>query len=247
MSSHNFLLDMEKWHDYQIDSQKEIAKLLRATCEKKILLKMAVDEEAEEWAVIPILAIDVEKNEVIIDRPQDEGQIERIMQAPMVSCETSLDKVRLLFSVEYIDECAYQERPAFSFSIPQNLIRLQRRESFRVETPACDAVRCRLQVPKNLGGGNCILPVADIRGGGIALVDESHSLKTIIGRVYPECTLILPEATLINTALEVRNLSDVKRADDSVVQRIGCKFSRLSPAMLDKVQRYIFKLEAVRC
>lgn len=245
MSSTNPVSDMEKWHDYQVDSQLEIVRLLDAACDSDNVLTIAIDDSDDDVAVTQILSIDAEKNEVIIDRPKSEEQIERIMQSPKVFCETSLHKVRLLFSVEYIDECEYQRRPAFSFSVPHNLIRLQRREWFRVEPPTIDAVRCRVLMPKNLGAGVCVLPVHDLSGGGVALIDEGHVMKAVLGRLYPDCTLILPESTLINTALEVRNLNTVDHCDKDSVLRVGCSFHRMPPALLDKLQRYIFKLEAV--
>ncbi|MBI3229008.1 MAG: flagellar brake protein [Burkholderiales bacterium] len=89
MASLEYLSDMEKWHDYQIDSQREISRLLRASCEQQNALKMSVSNSDTDFVAIQILAVDAEHNEVIIDRPESEEQVQRIMQAPTVACETT--------------------------------------------------------------------------------------------------------------------------------------------------------------
>jgi flagellar brake protein len=40
-----------------------------------------------------------------------------------------------LFFVAHVDTCLYENLPAFRIAIPDSLIRLQRREFYRVPTP----------------------------------------------------------------------------------------------------------------
>ena len=51
---------------------------------------------------------------------------------------------------------------------------------------------------------------------------------------------------IAKTARETRNLIVVNNGETARPERIACKFHRLPAAALDKLQRYTFKLAAVR-
>ncbi|MBI3229009.1 MAG: hypothetical protein HYZ45_02120 [Burkholderiales bacterium] len=71
-------------------------------------------------------------------------------------------------------------------------------------------------------------------------------MKCIIGSMFSDCTLYLPDSTTLKTALQVKNLCERANPDGLAPRRIGCLFYRPSPMLTDKIQRYIIKLEAVR-
>lgn len=237
--------ELEDWHDYEVASRREIVGLLRQIGEKKQLIRMLVKGEADV-CVTSILAVDEESNSVILDQSIDRAQNGRIVTSPRVKCETSLDKIRILFGAAGLSATTWRGEAALRADIPASLIRLQRREYYRMATPVTNPVRALIPVPVDAGGGMGVFPLHDISVGGIALLDARLQLGTSVGRVIEGCRIELPEIGPIATALEIRNSLDLTLLNHKTTRRLGLQFVDISRGGLAAVQRYITKLERER-
>lgn len=237
--------DLEDWHDYEVASRREIVALLRQIGEKNQLIRMLIKGEADV-CVTSILAVDEDSNTVVLDRSIERAQNQRIEAAGRVKCETTLDKIRILFSADALTETSWRGEPALRADIPLTLIRLQRREYYRMPTPLSNPVRALIPVPIDAGGGMGVFPLHDISVGGIALLDSKLQLGTGIGRVIEGCRIELPEIGPIATSLEIRNSLDLTLLNHKTSRRLGCRFVDISRGGLAAVQRYITRLERER-
>ena len=237
--------ELENWHDYEVQSRREIVALLRQIGEKKQLIRMKIKGEADV-CVTSILEVDGDEGVFVLDRSINREQNERIVQANSVLCETYLDKIRILFSVGGVQETDYRGSGALVADIPATLIRLQRREFYRMPTPVTNPVPVLVPMPLDLGGGNATFPLADISCGGIALLDNKMMLNSTIGQTFSNCRIELPEIGTVTTSLQVRNALDVTMLNNKTSRRIGCMFVDISRANMAAVQRYITKLERER-
>jgi c-di-GMP-binding flagellar brake protein YcgR len=237
--------ELENWHDYEVDSRREIVALLRQIGEKNQLIRMLVNGEADV-CVTSILEVDPDTNSMIIDRSINREQNERIVAARKVSCETTLDKIRILFTVERLGEAMFENRPALRADIPPTLIRLQRREFYRMATPVSNPVRALIPMPAELGGDTQVFPLADISCGGIAILDNKLLLGSTVGQVFEGCRIELPEAGTVTTSLQIRNSLDMTLLNNKTNRRLGCQFIDISRGNMANVQRYITKLERER-
>ncbi len=131
-------------------------------------------------------------------------------------------------------------------AIPETLIRLQRREFYRMATPVTNPVRVLIPMPLELGGGSNVFPLADISCGGIAILDNKLLLGNTIGNIYEGCRLELPDIGPVSTTLKVRNSLDMTLLNSKTNRRLGCEFVDISRGNLANVQRYITKLERER-
>jgi c-di-GMP-binding flagellar brake protein YcgR len=173
-------------------------------------------------------------------------QNERIIEAGTVRCETSLDKIRILFKAENLRPTLYKGDAALRADIPPTLIRLQRREYYRMETPVSNPVRAILPLPLEAGGGTAVFPLHDISCGGIAILDNKMQLSTTIGEQLANCRIELPEIGPVTVSLEVRNSLDLTLLNNKTNRRIGLQFVDISRGGMAGVQRYITKLERER-
>jgi c-di-GMP-binding flagellar brake protein YcgR len=237
--------DLENWHDFEVSSRREIIALLRSIGEKNQLIRMLVQGESDV-CVTSILEVDAEAGSVILDCSINPDQNRRIMGAKQIAFETTLDKIRIMFGGEHIAACHFEGSPAFKMALPTSLIRLQRREFYRMATPVSNPVRVMIPLPAELGGGSQAFPLADISCGGIAILDNSLVLGDTIGKVYADCRIELPEAGPIGTGLQIRNSLDLTLLNNKSNRRLGCQFVDLPRAALNAVQRYITKLERER-
>lgn len=235
----------ENWHDYEVESRREIIALLRAIASKNQLIRMLLHGEADV-CVTAILHIDPEQGLLYLDAPIDKAQRERALVTKRISFETTLDKIRILFAAEELAATTYEERPALCMDIPETMIRLQRREFYRMPTPVSNPVRVTVPMPPELGGGSNVFPLSDISCGGISILDNKLLLGNRIGSTYPGCRIDLPEIGPVVATLQIRNSLDLTLLNNKTNRRLGCAFVDISRGSLSSVQRYITQLERER-
>ena len=237
-------VELENWHDYEIESRKEIVSLLRGIGGKNQLIRMLIQGESDV-CVTSILDVDDQLDTVVLDSSIDKEQNTRILASQGLSFETTLDKVRILFAAERVEATVFEGNPAFRIAVPPTLIRLQRREYYRIATPVTNPVRVVIALPDELGGSTTF-PLADISCGGIAILDNKMILGDAIGKEYPNCRIDLPEIGQVTTALQVRNSLDLTLLNNKTNRRLGCEFVNIQRSTLAYVQRYITRLERER-
>jgi c-di-GMP-binding flagellar brake protein YcgR len=238
--------ELENWHDYRVESRREIVALLRQISEKHQLVRVLLRGEADV-CMTSVLEVDPDSDTLVLDRSIDREQNKRMLAGGRVSCETTLDKIRILFTVEGLHETMFEGASALAAAIPETLVRLQRREYYRMETPVTNPVRVLVPVPPELGGGTHAFALADISCGGIAILDNKLVLgDTAVGQKFPGCRIELPEIGPVATALEVRSQHDITLLNNKTSRRLGCEFMDISRANLANVQRYITRLERER-
>ena len=236
--------ESEDLNPYRLHSRREIVALLRTIAEKKQVLNMLANQDSTA-IVTTILEIDDVAGTLVIDCAQREYMNESILSSDNISFETALEQVRILFFVDRIEQCMHEGAPALKLDLPQSMIRLQRREYYRVPTIAGPPVSCTITIPQT-GPGEArtvSLVLQNVSGGGIALIDSEGLLDPTIGRVYRNCRIDLPGGTLVVTSLELRNAQQIRLPNGQNANRLGCLFIDLPHAMLAAVQRYIAKLE----
>ena len=227
---------------FKVQSRREISSLLRALSEQKQLIRILIEATGES-AVTSILDVDDDAGVVILDTSPNPAVIEHLIASDNLSFETVLDRIRILFFANRIEECTHDELPALQIAIPSHLIRLQRREFYRVPTPIKNPVHCTIHIVSDDGTQTVTLPLQNVSGGGIAINDEKHLLDRTVGKIYPDCQIYLPDNTVVITTLQIRNVIEVRTDQGKSIQRIGCVFVGLPKAMLAAIQRYITRLE----
>lgn len=226
---------------YQVHSRREIISLLQGIKDQHQLITMVINGGAEV-VVTSILEIDDKNSRVFIDCAPSSLLNQRIIESDDIEFESTLDKVRISFFASQVNQCTQEGKPALCIPIPAVLIRLQRREYFRVNTPPGQLVQCLIP----MDGNTYSVPVVDISGGGIAILDEKRLLETQIGFDYTNCQINLPENRMVNITLRIRNSQDLSLANGKTNRRLGCEFISMAPGMLTMVQRYIMHLERER-
>jgi len=245
--SFNSKFGTEDVSPYLVHSRREIISLLRAMEERGQLVSMQAGGGADT-VVTSVLAVDEAGDMVVIDKAPSNLVNQRILDSDNVSFETVLDNIRIMFFTERVGECLFENLPALYIPIPSTLVRLQRREHYRVATPVATPVRCTVNIPPDdngVGGTTVVVTLKDISCGGIAIVDEKKILDNTIGRIYKNCTIDLPGG-MLQAPLQIRNSVDLALTSGRTLRKLGCMFVDLPNPMLAAVQRYITKLERER-
>lgn len=235
-------LQFDDWHEYAVTSRREILALLRNICERRSRILVQVAGHAVTW----VTSAGCDAATLILDRAPSGEQNNRIMNADVVTFETSLDNIRIVFDSKRIRAVDYQGAPAFALDLPERIIRLQRREFYRVATPVIYPVLVSIPVPKAAGGDSVAFSLADISCGGICLLDNELALGASVGRIYTRCKIELPDVGVVTTGLQIRNSATTTLLNNRTNNRLGCQFVDMSSAHFAMVQRYVNKRECDR-
>jgi flagellar brake protein len=234
---------------YQVHSRREIINLLRAMQERNQLVSMQA-HGGPDTVVTSILTVDEERNMVVIDRAPGNTVNQRLLTSDNISFETRLDSIRILFFTDKVGECLYENLPALYIAIPASVVRLQRRECYRVPTPVASPLRCTVRIPPDeetgAPGTTVVVTLKDISGGGVGLIDERKLLDNTKGRIYKDCRIDLPGGQALVLSLQIRNSHDLTLTTGKAIRKLGCMFIDPPRPMQAAVQRYITKLERER-
>jgi c-di-GMP-binding flagellar brake protein YcgR len=235
-------LQFGDWHEYAVTSRREILALLLNICNQRSRILVQVGGQPVTW----VTAAGCDAATLILERALSREQNDSILKAGVVTFETSLDNIRIVFESTRIRAVDHQGAPAFALDLPDRLIRLQRREFYRVATPVIYPVLVSIPVPKAADGEPITFSLADISCGGICLLDNQLTLGANVGRIYARCKIELPDVGVVTTGLQVRNAATTTLLNNRTNSRLGCRFVDMSSAHSAMVQRYVTKRECER-
>ena len=133
---------------------------------------------------------------------------------------------------------------AFSVPLPAKVLRLQRRECFRIDIPRNRAPQFFVRLP---GGTLLNAQAHDISCGGIGLMvtDLPDALTTELS--ISNCRLVLPEeSTDLYVDILVRHITEMEARGGKRHWRIGMAFREAGHATENRIQRYIARIEHER-
>lgn len=242
MDLDNDSLDLDR---FRITSRREVITLLRQVMRRNQFVRMD-SAQGQDSAVTAILNVDDEDDLIVIDAASTVAVNERILASDVVRFETVLDNIRIRFSAQDVTNCEFNNRPALCFSLPTDVIRLQRREHYRVHAPITKPIRCTIRVPDADPEVHSTTTVYgtlhNISGGGVSITDEKKLIPTEIGLIYDSCLIDIPGSP-ITVTLQLMNVHEITLTNGKQVHRLGFMFVNPSNAIDTTVQRYISKLE----
>jgi c-di-GMP-binding flagellar brake protein YcgR len=138
-------------------------------------------------------------------------------------------------------------RRAFAADLPRNLLRLQRREFFRVTLPLAHQPLCSLDGPEL---PLLRLPIQGLSIAGLSFIQAPEALAPFepLAQI-PRCRFDIGEAgysLVIHCAVEVRYITEIAARAGRIVSRMGCRFIDPSAALQNHVQRYMMRIERER-
>jgi c-di-GMP-binding flagellar brake protein YcgR len=221
---------------YYVHSRVEIASILRAIMQKNTLLSVYFDE-GNSFIVTTILDVD-DSGTITLDRGPDPRINARLPQAARLICVTSLDKVKVQFICNEAVTTEHDGCEAFLLPMPEKLLRLQRREYFRLVMPVTNPLKCRMKIKGEGEIREMELNVADISCGGLATV-SSTDLPVFEPMTRFSCVLALGDTEPLSMTVELRNTFEITLANGRKQRRCGYQFIDLPEKARAQVQRYI--------
>jgi len=225
--------------NYHVHSKLEIASILRDVMTGKSLVSAYFDA-ANASLLTAILAVDAAADRLLLDCGPDPQINERLLRADRLVCVTSLDRVKIQFVTGTPRRIRHEGREAFQLPLPERLLRLQRREYFRLSTPIASPLKCAITPAGNDTGATHSLHIADISGGGFAASAETE-LPALEPLSRFHAVITLPEGDVLRVDVELRNTFEITLANGRRLRRYGWKFLVLPERARIVLERYVMQ------
>lgn len=230
---------------YTVHSRTEILFLLRAVQQRKLLVNLDLPG-SRQIVVTSVIAVDEAHNTVILDSARGDALNRELMSGKGAEFITQLDGVSITFDTGPVTLCDYDKLPSLRINLPKSLVRLQRREHFRVQLPIARPVKCIVPPLADGDPDPITAHIVDIGCGGVALAESVGRLGIETGRILENCRLLLPETDPVIATLEVRNSAQIRLQNGAFQTRLGCKFIDLPNDTAAMLQRFVMKIERDR-
>lgn len=224
---------------YLIHNRVEIAALLRALSRKRTPVA-AYYGPGDTFLLTTLLAFDPDSWQLVLDAGRNvEEQSNTASTLTLVAFEGS---VKVQFQIDRAEPALWGGMPAIRSTAPGTVLRLQRRESYRLRLPLLRSVRCRIPAAADRGAAD--LRVVDISCAGLGLAVATDQPRFEPGEQLWGCELDLPGGETLVVDLEVRRTVDTSGiAPPGTAARpiptCGCRFVGLPGPSATQIQRYI--------
>lgn len=237
------LLEADDFARYVLDGQTDIAFYLRAMKDKRANLSVYAGRAPEPF-LTAVVAVDDARGVLVLDAPRDAEQLEQAVAASPLVCQTALEKVKVQFMLPRCTQIEFEGHPALEAPFPGRMLRLQRRDYYRLILPQNPPLRCLM--PAGDGESRLIeATVVNISSGGLAVVVPPTGVELKVEGVIDNCQITLPELGTITATLQVRNMFRVTERGGTEL-RAGCQFIGLPGTADALIQRYILRMERDR-
>jgi c-di-GMP-binding flagellar brake protein YcgR len=228
---------------FRVTAATEILSEMRAAMAQRALLTLRFGNRGE-CALSTLLEVDAAGNTLTLDACQSPLDQQKVLAAHALTLETAVHRIRIRFTSGRPAPSIHRGRPAMQIALPQVIVRVQRREAYRIETPVNEIVNCRFRHPV-LENREVMLRVADLSVSGMGLTADAGLWPAEPGTVIKDCRIDLPENGVINCDSLVVRVHENPRTGKQRL-RIGCQFLQLPNGAGTLLQRYILALERAR-
>lgn len=226
---------------YMVRSRLEIVSVLRGLKDQRELVT-AYFGEGRDFIVTMVLSVNPEFEEIVLDFGAEQKANARLMQASRLFFVSQLAQIRVQFWTGRADATTFDELPAFRVRMPAELMRLQRRQYYRVRVPARHGVRCELP-PAKEDGPRISARVVNISCGGLAITNVPEEVRLEPRTRVHGCTLLIDDNGAIETTLEIVRVAEVPLAHGAASRLFGVQFIDMHAGARARIQRYINRVE----
>jgi flagellar brake protein len=237
----------DEYGRYFLNTPREIGFYLDLL-QKRGSLVTAYLDEGNLFFLTAIVAVDTENRQISIDPPQAETLLLASLAARQITLVASLDHIKMQLRLTAMHETQIDGRKLLSASIPETLLRLQRREFFRLEPPITQPIHCGIAIESDQNEVKTLdLKASDISGGGICVnapTEMADDFKP--NTLFRNCRLDIPGEGVLLVNLRVRKAVEFSAHNGQHHLRVGCEFVSLPGTRLAMIERYITRIERER-
>jgi c-di-GMP-binding flagellar brake protein YcgR len=189
----------------------------------------------------------VNEQGVWLEAGPDAAENRRIPLGARFVLVSSHQQMKVQFVVRRLDSVLFEHREAFYLPLPEALLRLQRREYYRMRAPTAEALKCAVPLDPGKPGTQLSMremQVMDISLGGVALLCAEGGPSLRPGETYHGCRIALPGGGMLIASIYVQYVAETAGRYGGTSVCAGCEFTGLDGAMAILLQHYITMQQA---
>lgn len=237
----------ETYAQFLLANPLEISFYLNLLAKRRCLFTAYIDG-GEKFFLTSVVAVDDDAGILFLDPSNAEENNAKACDARQLTLVTNLDRVKMQLRLPGLHRTSHQGQELLAAPLPKQLLRLQRREFFRLEPPLATPITCQLATRNEDGAVQTFeLGLSDISGGGVSLVGPLELARHFPrDALFQQCRLDIPGDGVIQVNLRVRKTVELSARDGRHDLRIGCEFVNLPGTRLAFIERYIARIERER-
>lgn len=238
MSQFNSDEDLERC---TLSGRREILFQLRSLIRQNARVSVSFDEGRQSFLTV-LIAVADDESHVYFDIGGSEETNTAFMKSERCQFAAVVEGIRLQFSARRAKKMQVKGEQVFAIPLPKTLIRLQRRDAFRLQLPSSRPFLCLI---RKGSPEEASLPLYDISVGGLGIhINEQHQYESM--ELLENCWLDLRDAGMLAVTLEVRYVMSKESRAGKPLWHMGCRFIKLPAASETIIQRFMARVEAER-
>lgn len=229
--------------DFLLHSPAEISNILK-TISARNTRSAIYFEQGKSFFLTMLLAVN--NDGVWIDPAARSLDNQRLLESDEIIFVSSHNNTKVQFVANEARLAPYAERNALFVPLPQKLLRLQRRDYFRLAANPQHPLKCVIHPERNPLHIKHEVSVVDISIGGLSLICPEKELRFFPGNIYPNCEINLPEIGTLTATLEVKNTFEIPGRHGKSNRRAGCVFVKPDRETTLPLQRYVSQMQCQR-
>ncbi len=231
--------------DFIVRHDLQILQILKALKDEESDLKVSFNHGEDDF-LTRIIHIAADHQHLYLDMTIDEEFNNRMVASPELLIHKD-NGIRIKWKARQHSVAKLTDGYALKIEKPTELVRLQRRELFRLKPPMVTPIPCEIPVPdlenpeeKKRMQYN----LADVSLGGIGLIIQNGLHPSIkVGTIFEGCKINFPNLGEALLNLEVKNVILLNNENPEEKYRVGLEFKNPSRSSEGLIQKYTFNLE----
>jgi c-di-GMP-binding flagellar brake protein YcgR len=226
-----------------VQNQKQIIQILNDLAKHHEMLKVSFNNDT---CLTNVISVDANNHAVYLDIGIDEAFNNRLLASHHVVFSKD-DGIRIKWTSAHVALATLKDGKAIKIALPQKLMRLQRREFYRLATPIVNPVPCIIPISDeaNPDAERVLeLTLVDVSLGGVgAIAADPLDELLVIGESFNQCKINFPEVGETSLTLQVCNITPITMKDGAIKHRVGLQFISPSRGNEGLINRYTYNLE----
>lgn len=224
-----------------LNSRREILFQLRSLIRQSERIAVSCDEGKQSFLTV-LIDVSEENDSLYFDIGGSEENNQAFIKSERCLFSGVVGGIRIQFSGKRPRITTLDGEQVFAIALPKSLLRLQRRDAFRLQLPSSRPYICRIRHGTR---EEMALPLYDISVGGLGIQVAVNPEFEPMAQ-FKDCRIDLREAGIFSVTLEVRYIMVTESRANKPLWHIGCRFLNLSLLNETLIQRFMARIEAVR-
>ncbi len=224
-----------------LSGRREILFQLRSLIRQSERISVSFDEGRQSFLTV-LIEVSEKQDELYFDIGGSEETNRAFLKSERCQFAGVVGGIRIQFTGRFPRITTLGGERVFAMALPKTLLRLQRRDAFRLRLPTSKPYFCRIHrgSPEEIA-----LPVYDISVIGLGIqVAEKPALEPL--EKLDNCRIDLRESGMLTVNLEICYVMATESRTNKSIWHIGCKFIKLSPLNEMLIQRFMARIETER-